>query len=45
MITAQEAGDDAMAQAEMATWPPWPRPGIIRWYWQVERLRQTRPKP
>ncbi len=44
MITAQEAGDDAMAQAEMATLatlaPAWDYPVG----WQVERLRQTSPE-
>lgn len=44
MITAQEAGDDAMAQAEMATLatlaPAWDYPVG----WQVERLRQTLPE-
>ncbi|PXX80788.1 tetratricopeptide repeat protein [Rivihabitans pingtungensis] len=44
MITAQEAGDDAMAQAEMATLatlaPAWDYPVG----WQVERLRQPSPE-
>ena len=45
MITAQEAGDDAMAQAEMATWPPWPQPGIIRWAGKSSVCGKPRPKP
>lgn len=44
MVAAQEAGDDAMAQAELATLatlaPAWDYPVG----WQVERLRQASPE-